>query len=121
MSTEKTDTLVVGAGQAGIALSEHLGSHDIPHIVVEKNRIAEAWRSGRWDSLVANGPAWHDRFPNMEFSGVDADGFPSREVIVNYMEDYARMIGAPVRTGVEVLKVVPNEGRPGFTVETSER
>lgn len=120
MSIEKTDTLVVGAGQAGIALSEHLGSHDIPHIVVEKNRIAEAWRSGRWDSLVANGPAWHDRFPNMEFSGVDADGFPSREVIVNYMEDYARMIGAPVRTGVEVLKVVPNEGRPGFTVETSE-
>ena len=63
----KTDTLVIGAGQAGIAMSEHLGNLDIDHIVLEKNRIAEAWRSRRWDSLVANGPCWHDKFPNMDF------------------------------------------------------
>ena len=49
------DTLVVGAGQAGVAMSEHLTHHGIPHLVLEKKRIAEAWRSGRWDSLVANG------------------------------------------------------------------
>ena len=120
MPTEKTDTLVVGAGQAGIALSEHLGSHGIPHILVEKNRIAEAWRTGRWDSLVANGPAWHDRFPNMEFKGTDPDGFPCKESVAEYMEAYARMIDAPVRTGVEVLTVERNKGRPGFTVQTSQ-
>ncbi|GMG85418.1 NAD(P)/FAD-dependent oxidoreductase [Paralimibaculum aggregatum] len=120
MSTEKTDTLVVGAGQAGIALSEHLKSHGIPHIVVEKNRVAEAWRTGRWDSLVANGPAWHDRFPNMEFEGCDPDGFPGKETVATYLENYARMIDAPIRTGVEVFRAERNMGRPGFTVETSQ-
>ena len=60
-TVEKTDTLVVGAGQAGVAMSEHLSRLGVPHLVLERNRIAEAWRSGRWDSLVANGPAWHDR------------------------------------------------------------
>lgn len=69
MSIEKTDTLVVGGGQAGIALSEHLGNNNVPHIILEKNRTAEAWRTGRWDALVANGPAWHDRFPSLLFKG----------------------------------------------------
>ncbi|MCI5095594.1 MAG: FAD-dependent monooxygenase, partial [Rhodobacteraceae bacterium] len=50
MGSEQTDTLVVGGGQAGIALSEHLGRLGVPHLVLEKNRIAEAWRTGRWDS-----------------------------------------------------------------------
>lgn len=73
-----TDTLVVGAGQAGVAMSEHLTNLGIPHLVLEKQRIAEAWRSGRWDSLVANGPAWHDRFPNMSFPDCDGDNFVAR-------------------------------------------
>ena len=63
MSIEKVDTLVVGAGQAGVAMSEHLSNNGVPHLVLERDRIAERWRTGRWDSLVANGPAWHDRFP----------------------------------------------------------
>ena len=122
MTVEKTviDTLVVGAGQAGVAMSEHLTKHSIPHLVLEKNRIAEAWRSGRWDSLVANGPAWHDRFPGMEFPGADPDSFVAKEDIAAYFEAYAQKFEAPVRTGVEVKRVVRNEGRPGFTVETSE-
>ncbi|WP_183135491.1 FAD-dependent monooxygenase, partial [Pseudomonas syringae] len=49
------DTLVIGAGQAGVATSEHLSRLGIQHLVLEKHRVAEAWRSGRWDSLVANG------------------------------------------------------------------
>ena len=79
MTTEKIDTIVIGAGQAGIATSEHLSRNDIPHIVLERHRIAERWRSERWDSLVANGPAWHDRFPGMEFSLTGPDGFPSKK------------------------------------------
>lgn len=113
------DTLVVGAGQAGVAMSEHLTQQGVPHIVLEKSRIAEAWRTGRWDSLVANGPAWHDRFPNMEFP-VGPDDFPHKEQVADYFVAYAKQFNAPIRTGVEVKKVTRNEGRPGFTVETSE-
>ena len=66
MSVEKVEALVVGAGQAGHA-SEHLTRCGIGHLVLERSRIAERWQSERWDSLVANGPAWHDRFPGLAF------------------------------------------------------
>lgn len=122
MSLDNTfiDTLVVGAGQAGVAMSEHLGKLGVPHLVLERNRIAEAWRTGRWDSLVANGPAWHDRFPGMEFADVHPDAFASKDQVAAYFEAYARQIDAPIRTGVEVKNISRNAGRPGYTVQTSE-
>lgn len=120
MPVEKTDTLVVGGGQAGLAMSEHLSSCGIPHIVLERNRIAERWRSERWDSLVANGPAWHDRFPGMEFSGIEPDAFAPKEQVADYLEAYAKKIDAPVRCGVEVTSVARLEGKTGFRAETSE-
>jgi putative flavoprotein involved in K+ transport len=116
---EKIDTLVVGGGQAGIAMSEHLSNCNVPHLVLERLRIAERWRSERWDSLVANGPAWHDRLPGMEFADFDPDAFPSKERIADYLVAYADMINAPIRCGVEVREVRRNVGRPGFRVETS--
>lgn len=119
MSVEKINTLVVGAGQAGIAMSEHLSLMGIPHLVLERHRIAERWRSERWDSLVANGPAWHDRFPSMKFEDVSPEAFPPKDRMAKYFEDYARMLKAPVRTGVEVTSVARHEGRPGFKVTTS--
>ena len=118
MSTDGVEVVVVGGGQAGVAMSEHLGSTGVPHVVLERGRIAEKWRSGRWDSLVTNGPAWHDRFPGLEFGG-DPDAFVPKEQVADYFEAYAAMIGAPVMAGVEVTSVQKNEGRPGFTVETS--
>lgn len=114
------DTLVVGAGQAGVAMSEHLSAQGVPHLVLERSRIAEAWRTGRWDSLVANGPAWHDRFPGLEFAQVHPDGFAGKDDVAAYFEAYAKQIDAPIRTGVEVKRVTRNSGRPGYTVETSE-
>ncbi|WP_166360240.1 flavin-containing monooxygenase [Pseudomonas akapageensis] len=122
MTVEKIeiDTLVVGAGQAGVAMSEHLSKLGVPHLVLERNRIAERWRTGRWDSLVANGPAWHDRFPGLEFDGLDPDAFAGKEQVADYFEAYAEKFNAPIRTGVEVTKVERNADRPGFTVETSE-
>ena len=121
MSDEVThiDTLVVGAGQAGIAMSEHLGKLGVPHLILEKQRIAENWRTARWDSLVANGPAWHDRFPNMSFDDLDPDAFASKDRIADYLEAYARQVDAPIRTGVEVRSVARNPGGPGFIVQTS--
>src|SRR5512134_3625173 len=119
MPIEKTETLVVGAGQAGIAMSEHLGKAGIPHLVLERDRIAERWRSGRWDSLVANGPAWHDRFPGMEFSDSDPEAFVPKEKVADYFVAYAKHIAAPIRCGVELAEVRRNVGRSGFRVETS--
>ena len=112
MSVEKTDVLVVGAGQAGVAMSEHLGRAGIPHLVLERGRIAERWRSARWDSLVANGPAWHDRFPDMEFPG-DPDAFVHKEQVADYFVAYARQIGAPIRCGVDVKRVERRTGCSG--------
>ncbi|AJY47903.1 flavin-containing monooxygenase [Martelella endophytica] len=120
MAIEQTDTLIVGGGQSGIAMSEHLTAAGVDHIVVERSRIAERWRSERWDSLVANGPAWHDRFPGLKFEDVSPETFPPKERMARYFEDYARMIKAPIRCGVEVKSVRRLEGRPGFRVETSE-
>ncbi len=120
MSVEKVDTIVVGGGQAGLAMSEHLSQCDVPHVVLEQSRIAERWRSERWDSLVANGPAWHDRFPGMEFPGTSPDSFVPKEKVADYFVAYAKKIAAPIRCGVEVTKVQRNEGRPGFLVETSD-
>ena len=122
MTIEKTiiDTLIVGAGQAGVAMSEHLSKLGVPHLVLERNRIAERWRTGRWDSLVANGPAWHDRFPGLEFDDISPDGFAPKERVADYFEAYARKFKAPIRTGVEVKKVERNVGRPGFTIDTSQ-
>ena len=116
--TEKVEVLVVGAGQAGIAASEHLGREGIPHLVLERDRIAEKWRTGRWDSLVANGPAWHDRFPGMAFDG-DPEVFPGKDRVAGYFEAYAQKINAPVRCGVEVREVRRNPDGAGFRVETS--
>lgn len=119
MSVEKTEVLVVGGGQAGLAMSEHLVGNGVSHLVLERGRIAERWRSERWDSLVANGPAWHDRFPGMEFAG-DPDAFVAKEQVADYFADYAKMISSPIRCGVEVTEVTRNEGRPGFTAQTSD-
>jgi putative flavoprotein involved in K+ transport len=119
MASQEIEVLIVGAGQAGIAMSEHLGLLGVPHVVVERDRVAERWRSWRWDSLVANGPAWHDRFPGQEFN-IDADGFATKEQIADYFVAYAEKIDAPIRTGVEVTSVRKNNVRAGFCVETSD-
>ncbi|WP_343074427.1 NAD(P)/FAD-dependent oxidoreductase [Phytoactinopolyspora limicola] len=118
-SGHDVDVLVVGGGQAGLAMSEHLSERGITHLVLERHRIAERWRSQRWDTLVANGPAWHDRFPSLEFVDVEPDAFASKEQVADYFVAYAEKIGAPVRCGVEVTAVRRNTGAPGFWVQSS--
>jgi putative flavoprotein involved in K+ transport len=119
MNSQDIEVLVVGAGQAGLAMSEHLNRNGIPHLVLERRRVAERWRSERWDSLVANGPAWHDRFPGLELD-IDPDAFASKEQVADYFVAYAKKIAAPIHCGVEVTSVQKNIGGPGFRVEMSE-
>lgn len=119
MSPEKIETLIVGAGQAGLAMSEHLGKRGLPHLIVERRRIAERWRAERWDSLVANGPAWHDRFASKTFDHIDPDGFAPAAMIVDYLEEHAKEINAPVRCGVEVTSLRRRADSSGFVANTS--
>ena len=120
MPIEKIDTLIIGGGQAGLAMSEHLGTRGVPHLILERKRIAERWRSERWDSLVANGPAWHDRFPGMTFPNIDPDAFATRQMMVDYFTAYAEQIKAPIRCGVEVLSLQRASTGSGFYAETSD-
>jgi putative flavoprotein involved in K+ transport len=120
MTTEDFEVVVGGAGQAVVAMSEHLTNAGISHVVLERDRIAERWRSERWDSLVANGPAWHDRFPGLEFEGFDPDAFVPKDAVADYFVAYAKKFKAPIRTGVEVKSVNRNSANAGFKVVTSE-
>jgi putative flavoprotein involved in K+ transport len=100
-------------------MSEHLRKRGEPHLIVERYRIAERWRTERWDSLVANGPAWHDRFPGMKFPGIDPDSFATRNQIVDYFVAYARQISAPVRCGIEVTALHKRDDASVFRAHTT--
>lgn len=117
MPVEHVDTLIIGGGQAGLAMSAQLRERGVPHLVLERHRIAERWRSERWDSLVANGPAWHDRFPILTFDDLEPDAFAPKERIAAYFEEVAQKIAAPIRCGVEVTALAPSAA--GFVAETS--
>jgi putative flavoprotein involved in K+ transport len=119
MTSEEFEVVVVGAGQAGVAMSEHLTNAGISHVVLERDRIAERWRTERWDSLVANGPAWHDRFPSMEFANYDPDAFVGKDDVANYFVAYAEKFNSPIRTGVDVKSVTKNASQQGFRIETT--
>jgi putative flavoprotein involved in K+ transport len=118
MSVERVEVVVVGAGQAGLAMSEHLTHLGISHLVLERGEIAHRWRHERWDSLVTNGPLWHDRFPSLAFEGAP-DSFATKDEVADYFVQFADATDSPVRTGVEVTKVARREGARGFAVTTS--
>lgn len=115
---ETTEVVIVGGGQAGIAMSEHLQERGVGHIVLEKDRVAEAWRTRRWDSLVQNGPAWHDRFPTQEFEQTDPNGFATKAEVADYFQTLVERKDLPVRTGVAVTSVSERDGARGYHVET---
>jgi putative flavoprotein involved in K+ transport len=119
MPPEKIGTLIVGGGQAGLAMSEQLSKRGLSHLILERHRIAERWRTERWDGLHANGPAWHDRLPGLPIAGVDPDGFATRNQMVDYFVAYAERIEAPIRCGNAVTALQAKAGGTGFRAETS--
>ena len=120
--TSYTDTVIVGGGQAGLAVSYYLRRQD--HLVLERaEKPAEAWRNHRWDSFTLNTPNWQSRLPGAGDPGADPDGFASREEIVDYFETYARRFRLPVRYGAPVSSVErdPRGGTFIVTIEGGER
>ena len=118
MTIDDVETVIVGAGQAGLALSYHLAQRGREHLLLERDRIGERWRSQRWDSLCFQFPNWMLRLPGFAYGGDDPDGFASRDEVVAFLEDYAAYIQAPVRTGVCVEQVHAGEGPNRFVAET---
>ncbi|MBX3706408.1 MAG: NAD(P)-binding domain-containing protein [Pseudomonadales bacterium] len=115
----RTTALIIGAGHAGLAMSRCLAERSIDHLVVERGAIANSWKTERWDSLRLLTPNWQSRLPGLPMRAtdvVDRDGFRSMPETVALIEHYARIIAAPVRTGVHVTRVHTYGG--GYRAET---
>src|SRR2546421_11303664 len=111
------DVVVVGAGQAGLAVSHELKQAGVEHVVLEQGRVGQTWR-GRWDSFCLVTPNWSLQLPGHAYDGDDPHGFMPRDDIVAYLERYAASFDAPVREGVAVtsLRAQPDGG---FLLQTS--
>ncbi|MDB6138010.1 MAG: czcO 2 [Verrucomicrobiaceae bacterium] len=101
--------IIIGGGQAGLSMSYCLKERGISHIVFEKNRMGEAWRSQRWDSFCLVTPNWQCQLPGFPYPGNDPNGFMKKEEIVEYIESYARFFRPPLREGVSVTKLRQSE------------
>lgn len=122
---KRIDTLIIGGGQAGLAMSRSLSARGVENVVLERGRIGERWRSERWDSLTLLTPRWLSRIggwtPDDQAAPTDSDlpverGFMDRAELIGYLEAYARHHGAPVEEGVTVLGVHRIDTR--FRVDT---
>ena len=110
-------TVIVGAGQTGLAMSQHLSEHSIDHVLLERGEVASSWRTERWDSLRLLTPNWLNRLPGYRYQGDDPDGFMTMPEVVDYISTYATTISAPVQTQSEVVSVQPSE--EGLAVVTT--
>ncbi len=109
--------IVIGAGQAGLAVSHELRAAGVDHVVLERSRLGQTWR-GRWDSFCLVTPNWTMSLPGFAYDGDDPDGFLPRDAIVRYLERYAASFAAPVREVVDVQSLEPRSAG-GFELRTS--
>jgi putative flavoprotein involved in K+ transport len=119
MAVEHHDTAIIGSGQAGLAMSFHLAERGREHIVLERSRVGERWRSERWNSLHFQFPNWSVGLPGMKYAGVDPDGFSHHADITRFIEGYSRRIDAPVRENTEVTALRHDNNAESYLVETS--
>lgn len=112
------DTLVVGAGQAGLATSYWLSQTGVEHQLLERRpALGGAWQD-RWDAFVLNTPNFSLALPGGPYDGPVPEAFMPRADVVDYMRHYAETIGAPVRTATDVTRIAPADG--GFSVDTTQ-
>lgn len=115
-------TVIIGAGQAGLAMSYHLRRLGVEHVILERARVAERWRTQHWDSLMFQFPNWSIELPGRRYTGTDPDGFSHKDQIVKFLEDYCESIAAPIRTGVTVsaLRAASRAGRHVLVTDHGE-
>jgi putative flavoprotein involved in K+ transport len=112
----RTEAVVIGGGQAGLAMSRCLRDAGVDHVVLERGRVAERWRSGSWDSLRLLTPNWQSRLPGFRYEGPEPHGYMSAPEVIGYLDRYARSFSAPVEEGATVLAVEP--ATAGYRVTT---
>ena len=114
---ERITTVVIGAGHAGLAASYFLSDRSIDHVVLERGEVANSWRRERWDSLRLLTPNWQSRLPGLRYEGPDPDGYMTVGEVTEFIERFANLSRAPVRTGVNVTSV--RRADDGYHVTTS--
>jgi putative flavoprotein involved in K+ transport len=127
-----SDTVIIGAGHTGLAMSRCLADRGVGHVVLDRGCVGERWRTARWDSFRMLTPNWLSRLPGWQYTGPEPDGFMSAREFVEYLRGYARSFDAPVRTHTRVTRVEcagcgPLAGRgsagvagAGFAVHTDD-
>ena len=113
-----TTTIIIGAGAAGLATSRCLSDRGIDHVVLERGRVANSWKTERWDSLRLLTPNWMTRLPGFSYGGPDPDGFMTMPEVSSFFDAYARSFKAPVQEETTVLSAHQHEG--GYTVATDQ-
>ena len=111
------DVIVIGGGPAGLATSQRLTEWGIDHVVLDRGRVAERWRTERWDSLRLLTPNWQTRLPGWGYTGGDPDGYMTMPEVVDYLDQYAASFNAPIIEDTEVVAVGPADR--GFIVRTN--
>lgn len=118
MPAEAIDTLVIGGGQAGLVMSYLLKQRGVAHLLLERARIAERWRSERWDGLKFQFPNWSVRLPDFAFPQDHPDAFATSADIVKFIDAFAEFVAPPIRCGVEVTRL--SRGGSSFIAETAD-
>jgi putative flavoprotein involved in K+ transport len=116
---EQIETVIIGGGHAGLTMSYYLSQHGREHVILERGRVGERWRSERWDSFCFQFPNWTLELPGYKYQCDDPNAFaPGREV-VRFLDGYADFIKAPVRCGVEVNSLERADGSGRYVVTTN--
>jgi putative flavoprotein involved in K+ transport len=113
----RKEAVVIGGGQAGLAMSRCLSQSGVDHVVLERGRVAERWRGERWDSLRLLTPNWQTRLPGFRYQGPDPDGYMRMPEVASFLEGFARSFGAPVEEGTTVLAVEGSDGAYRVTTD----
>jgi putative flavoprotein involved in K+ transport len=114
----RTSSIIIGAGQSGLAMSRHLTDRSIDHVVLERGQVANSWLTERWDSLRLLTPNWQSRLPGYAYDGDDPDAFMTMPEVVQFLQRYANVSGAPVAAGTRVTRVRQTEG--GYEISTDQ-
>ena len=112
-----TTTVIIGAGQAGLAMSQQLSQRSIDHVLLERGAVANSWRKERWDSLTLLTPNWQSRLPGYSYTGDNPDGYMDMPQVIDFLDGYARHVEAPVETDTTVKKV--RRAEDGYVIETN--